>query len=54
MELQSGLIMLDGLQRGIVEDSRDGGSVSGSWQQVWPSLAQLMKAVVFVGDWQGF
>lgn len=25
MELQSGLIMLDGLQRGIVEDSRDGG-----------------------------
>lgn len=28
MELQSGLIMLDGLQRGIVEDSRDGGGVS--------------------------
>lgn len=39
MELQSGLIMLDGLQQPIMDDSGDVGGVSGAWQQVWPSLS---------------
>lgn len=40
MELQSGLIMLDGLKQRIMYDSGDvaagEGVVSGGWQQAWP------------------
>lgn len=39
MELQSGLIMLDGWQQPIMYDNGDVGGVSSGWQQVWPLLS---------------
>ena len=36
MELQSGLVMSDGLKQLIVYDNGDVGGVSGGWQQAWP------------------
>lgn len=41
MELQSGLIMLDGLKRLIMyEGGMLGDGVSGGWQQAWPMFSQ--------------
>lgn len=39
MELQSGLIMLDGLKQLIMYDNGEVGGVSGGWQQVWPMFS---------------
>lgn len=36
MELQSGLIMLDGLKQLMMSDNGDVGGVSSGWQQAWP------------------
>jgi hypothetical protein len=51
MELQSGLIMLDGLKQLIMYDN---GGVWGCWWWLAAGLehAQLMKAAVFVGGWR--
>lgn len=39
MELQSGLIMLDGLKQFIMYDNEDVGGVSGGWQQpLWVTV----------------